>query len=277
MKETLCRLTEEWYGIKADPDDINKLEEHLLADGMHNKNLEHVFSSGEAAEFLTVNETYFFREPVHFALLLELLSSCNKAAIRICSAATSAGCEAYSIAMLMDAYNKNAEKPVSYTIDAFDINPNTIKKADHGIYNTRSLREDGSCFSHISDLYIKKNEGGIQIDHGLKNNINFFVHNLMDELYPEFYDFIFFRNAFIYILPDYRERVLSNLASSLKESGYLIMGVSETSGVKHWNLVQKMGRLHSQKEDVFYFQKNSFQKPAKPEYNKYALAEQSAG
>jgi len=272
MKESLCLMAEKKYGIKPDPDDVEKLKKHLLEnsarDSLYNnlytddKSFERIFTSGEAAAFLTVNETYFFREPHHFFLLLDLLSSLNQSSIRICSAAASSGCEAYSIAMLLETYNKTAEKKLSYQIDAFDINPNMIEKARNGIYSQRSLREDGSCFNFITDYYLNKKNDKIIVEYDFKNNINFFVHNVLNELKFDYYDIIFFRNAFIYFLPDYREKVLTNLSNALKEKGFLIMGISETSGVKHHHLEQKIKHLQTQNEDVFFFQKNSYQKPA---------------
>jgi len=274
MKESLCLMAEKKYGIKPDPDDIDKLRNHLLEGGGNNSNpnnlyiddksFERIFTSGEAAAFLTVNETYFFREPLHFSLLQDLLPSFEQSAVRICSAATSSGCEAYSIAMLLDMYNRNAEKPLFYQIDAFDLNPNVIEAAGRGIYSQRSLREDGSCFSFITDLYLNKNENKIHVRQELKNKINFFVHNLLNELRFDYYDIIFFRNAFIYFMPDYREKVLTNLSNALKENGFLIMGVSETSGVNHHHLEQRIRRLSPHKEEVFFFQKNTYKKPVMP-------------
>ncbi|MCL2765737.1 MAG: hypothetical protein FWD40_10745 [Treponema sp.] len=263
MTDLICRMAEEWFGIKADPDDALRLEKHILANSA--ANLERFFSSGAAAEFLTVNETYFFREPVHFSLLLELLPSFEKTGIRICSAATAAGCEAYSIAMLIEAYNKGAQRPVVYNIDAFDINAKAIETARKGIYSARSIREDGDCFKYMTIPYIKGQEDKYHVSDSIKKNINFFVHNLMDELYVEKYDIIFFRNAFIYFLPHKRERLLSNLSHILKEGGILILGVSETSGVQHADLVQKNRQLRSRWQipssfdDVFYFCKSAKQ------------------
>jgi len=269
MRESLCIMAEEKYGIKADPDDIEKLENYLLYNG--GKAFDDFFSSGEAAAFLTVNETYFFREPLHFSLLLDMLPSINQSMIRICSAATSFGCEAYSIAMLLEMYNKNAKKPVFYQIDAFDINPNAIETACRGIYSQHSLREDGSCFSYITDLYLTKKDNKIYVEKELGKTINFFIHNLLNELRFDYYDIIFFRNAFIYILPDYRHKVLTNLSNALKENAFLITGISETAGVRHHHLEQKIKRPLPQKDEVFYFQKNTYQKPVIPEFFKSAL------
>jgi chemotaxis protein methyltransferase CheR len=261
-------MAEERFGIKTDPGDVERLHMHLLntygagnaIPPLEAKSryfpsdiLKKVFLSGEAAGFLTVNETYFFREPAHFSFLFNLLPSFEKTGLRICCAAVSTGCEAYSIAMMIESFNRSIEKPLSYHIDAFDINPKVIDTACQGVYSERALREDGSCFRYMAEPYLNiisnSMAGGYRIDPVLKKNINFFVHNLMDELPPKVYDIIFFRNAFIYFSPQNRERVLSNLSVVLKDGGILILGVSETAGAKHPALEGK-----NQKDD-FYFQK----------------------
>ena len=253
MINSLSLAIEEWFGIKADPLDIKKLQDYLWKTygGENSQILKQVFLSGEAADFLTVNETYFFREPAHFSLLWDFLSSFKKSKILVCSAAVAAGCEAYSIAMLIEAYNKTLETPFLYHIDAFDINPKVIETALQGKYNARALREDGKCFHYLANSYLAKLESGYQIAVSLKENISFFVHNLMNPLYPKTYDIIFFRNAFIYFLPKYRERILSNLSAVLNDDGILIVGVSETAGAQH------PGLKSINRNDVFYFQKNA--------------------
>ena len=252
MTNSLSRAAEEWFGIKADPDDVKKLQKYLRKTygGEDAEIFKKVFSSGEAAGFLTVNETYFFREPAHFALLYDLLPSFEKTGMEICSAGGSAGCEAYSIAMMIEAYNKSTGNHLAYHIDAFDVDPNVIETACRGIYGTRALREDGSCFRYMADPYLEKLEDGYRVKSSLKKNIHFFVHNLMDDLPPKEYDIIFFRNAFIYFSYRYREQILSNLSAVLKEGGILFLGVSETAGVHHAGLEEKNC------DEVFYFQKS---------------------
>jgi chemotaxis methyl-accepting protein methylase len=151
--------------------------------------------------------------------------------------------------MLIEAYNKSVEKPLSYHIDAFDINPKSIESALRGVYSDRALREDGSRFRYLAVPYLKKTENGYQMDVSLQKNIRFFVHNLMDALPPKSYDLIFFRNAFIYFSPGNRERILSHLSGALEAGGTLIMGVAETAGARHADLEGK------NRNDVFYFQK----------------------
>ena len=246
----ISQSAEERFGIKVDSGDVKKLQEYLLKTyGREDEeSIDKIFSSGEAAGFLTVNETYFFREPIHFSFLWSFLPSFEGTGIRICSAAVASGCEAYSIAMLIETYNKSIAKPLQYHIDAFDLNPKVIENACKGIYSERALREDGSNFRYMAAPYLTKLESGYQVNSSLKKNICFFEHNLMDALNREAYDFVFFRNAFIYFLPQYRERVLSNLSAVLKEDGILIAGVSETAGICHDDLDAK------NQGDVFYFQ-----------------------
>jgi len=282
MINCLSKAAEEQFGIKVDSGDVQKFQTYLLDTyGAENPEIiSKAFSSGEAADFLTVNETYFFREPAHFSLLWELLPSFEKTGVQICSAASATGCEAYSIAMMIEAYNKSCEAPLSYHIDAFDINPKVIEAARQGIYSARALREDGDCFRHMANQYLKKLESerrdgyqdGYQVDQSLKQNISFFVHNLMNELPQKLYDFIFFRNAFIYFLPQNRKRVLSNLSAVLKEGGILFLGVSETAGAQHAGLDAK------NRDDVFYFQKAGVLfGGVPPDYYPDALLRQNAG
>jgi len=257
MTANLGREAEERFGIKADPDDIEKLRAYLWDTyGSENQEIiNKVFSSGEAAGFLTVNETYFFREPAHFSFLWDILPSFEKTGIHICCAAVAAGCEAYSAAMMIESYNRGAAVPLSYHIDAFDINHKVIETACRGVYGPRALREDGSCFRHMADPYLEKTETEFQVKQSLKKSICFFVHNLMDEIPAKEYDIIFFRNAFIYFSQKNRGRILLNLSKNLREGGILLLGVSETAGAH--NVCSDAGLVQENRKDVFYFQKQS--------------------
>jgi chemotaxis methyl-accepting protein methylase len=104
--------------------------------------------------------------------------------------------------------------------------------------------------------YLKESGNKFHIEDSIKRNINFFVHNLMDALFVEKYDIIFFRNAFIYFLPHKRQLLLSNLSNILKKDGILIPGVSETAAMQHVHLVQRNRRLPPSFNDVFYFLKS---------------------
>ena len=262
MTANLRQEAEERFGIKADPDYVDKLRAYLWDTyGAEDQEIiNKVFSSGEAAGFLTVNETYFFREPAHFSFLWDILPSFGKTGIQICCAAVSSGCEAYSAAMMIETYNRGSggapagAAPLSYHIDAFDINHRVIETCNRGVYNSRVLREDGSCFRYMADPFLEKSENEYRVEPSLKKNISFFVHNLMDGLPPKEYDLIFFRNAFIYFSQKNRGRILLNLSKVLSDGGILLLGVSETAGAH--NACSDAGLTQENRKDMFYFKKS---------------------
>jgi chemotaxis protein methyltransferase CheR len=223
LLEHLYLEVEGRLGIKADAAALTKFQDYLVntygETGQSSQTvLNRVFVSGEAARFLTVNETYFFREEAHFFFLLkELLPSFEPAAkLRICSAAASSGCEAYSIAMILEQYNSfhPPYQRLNYHIDAFDLNPDVIARAEKGVYGKNVLREDGSSFRYLIDRWGAYRDGQLELDPALAERIHFFQRNVMDALPEDSYDIIYFRNALIYFSPRSRVRVLSNLASA---------------------------------------------------------------
>jgi chemotaxis protein methyltransferase CheR len=203
----------------------------------------------ELSKFITVNETYFFREEVHFELLKYLLPQITKEkhALKICSAATSTGCEAYSIAMLLDYYS-NGGKLFDYTVDAFDVSGESIEKAKAGSFSANNIRADGAVWKSILDLYLAPENDEYIVLQSIKDKVNFFSHNVMNRLETQ-YDIIFFRNSLIYFSSENRFNVINNIIQSLYDNGLLILGISETSSVNHPLLA---GRFAS---GAFYFQK----------------------
>jgi chemotaxis protein methyltransferase CheR len=267
----LARRTEEMLGIKAAPDALCRLRKYLgersgtyTADfAVYGKLLSSPEELGAITRILTVNETYFFREPTHFKLLIRrLLPEFAKLSrpVRICSAATSSGCEAYSIAMVIDFYARGKDLFISetgpaavksgfdYQIDAFDVNPYVIEIARNGRYTGNTLREDGAEWHFIMDLYLKRNGEEYEVTQSLRNKVRFFTHNIMDGITGS-YDLIFFRNALIYFSWEKRRKIVDYLAGALTDGGILIPGVSESSSVEHPLLESR----HTM--EAFYFRK----------------------
>ncbi|MDR1986466.1 MAG: hypothetical protein LBP88_05775 [Treponema sp.] len=228
----------------------------LSAEG---ERYDHLFSSPEVlfdlARLLTVHETYFFREQVHFSVLLrEVLPGFSALGrpLRICSAATSIGCEAYSIAMMLDYYKHISGCSLfSWEIDAFDIDQDVIATASKGYYRANAFREDGTQWKFLLDRYISLTEGKYRVDPRLRDHIHFYLHNIMDGLPAQTYDLIFFRNVSIYFSDASRIKVINILANALVPDGYLMVGISETAGIAHPLLANCF------KEDAFYFQKRA--------------------
>ncbi|MDR2598074.1 MAG: chemotaxis protein CheR [Treponema sp.] len=214
------------------------------------------------SKFLTVSETYFFREGEHFELLTELMprfAELNRP-VQICSAAVSSGCEAYSIAMLFDYYSRNGLN-IDFSIDAFDVNLEAIETARKARYTLNTIRDNSANWRHILYSYLIQDKDEYVISPSIQSKIRFFPHNIMRGLEKQ-YDIIFFRNSLIYFSTKNRFNVINNLADSLYNNGLLFLGISETSSVKHPLL------LNCCSSKTFYFKKiNSALSLPVPEWN----------
>ena len=94
--------------------------------------------SGEfqvAVDLLTTNETYFFRESAHFEHLAGLARTASKP-MRVWSAASSSGEEAYSIAMTLARHARNP----GWEIVGTDLSTKVVALAQRGLYPTDRCR-----------------------------------------------------------------------------------------------------------------------------------------
>ncbi|MCL2243202.1 MAG: chemotaxis protein CheR [Treponema sp.] len=251
---------EQLFGIRAGSSSLKKLNDYLEkkinASFIENPAAyERLISSGEniseISGLITINETYFFREGAHFSLLLTLLPRLLNLnhPIQICSAAASTGCEAYSIAMLLDYYSKDNQL-IDFEIDAFDISAEAIETAKNGRYTANSLRSDGSEWKYIFDSYLLNENSEYIVSQNIREKVRFFTRNIMHD-FEKKYDVIFFRNALIYFTSKNRFEVINNLVKSLSDNGFLFSGISETSSIQH----PLLANLYS--SDTFYFQKTA--------------------
>jgi chemotaxis protein methyltransferase CheR len=271
----LYHRVEQVFGVKTESEDIVKLNEYIEkccgASFIENPAaFESMFTSREKvfeiSKLVTINETYFFREGAHFELLVRLLpklAELNRP-IRVCSAATSIGCEAYSIAMLLDYHGKGG-RYFDFEIDAFDISAGEIETAKNARYTANTLRGDGSNWKYILDLYLIPDNGEYVVSQNICRKVHFFNHNIMRGLSGQ-YDVIFFRNALIYFTSRNRLIVINDLAESLFDGGILFLGITETSSVSHPLLISRY------LSDVFFFEKAAgIFIPGKTEGNQVAV------
>lgn len=173
---------------------------------------------------ITTNETYFFREYSHFEFIEQnyILKPTSKT-IRIWSAASSVGAEAYSLAMMLD--NKN----LNFEIIGSDINTEVIKKANVGLYPIKWMDKISEELKVKYCLKGKGNhEGWFLIDRCLLKNMKFYQRNLMEKQNDlGLFDVIFLRNVLIYFDADTKELIVNNVLKNLKQGGYLIISLTE--------------------------------------------------
>lgn len=184
---------------------------------------------------LTVNETYFFREPEQIKLLTEVLipqvlaHKAQTEQVRILSAGCSSGEEPYSLVMaLQEIYG--ARTAELFQIDAGDLYQGALDKAQDGIYSEFSFR---GVDPTLRQRYFRSCPRGFELAPHIREQVNFYQLNVLAEQFPEplkNYDIIFFRNVSIYFDLETRCRVQEKFYEVMNSQSILLLGSSETLG-----------------------------------------------
>jgi len=181
-----------------------------------------------AVDLLTTNETHFFREPAHFACLRERILPSLQAGrpLRIWSAASSTGQEAWTIAMVLARHLP--QRP--WEVFASDISSRVIATASRAIYPLPQAREIPPDF--LQDYCLRgtgRQEGQFAIVPELRQRVRFARVNLNAPL-PQLgsFDVIFLRNVLIYFNGDARRALVQRVVERLAPRGWLLVGHSES-------------------------------------------------
>ncbi|WP_426192685.1 CheR family methyltransferase [Massilia sp. DWR3-1-1] len=181
-----------------------------------------------AIDLLTTNETYFFREPKHFDMLRQYVDQVHRRGqpLRVWSAASSSGEEAYSIAMVLADCLGDAP----WEVIGSDISTRVLERARLGHYALERT-------THIPPAYLKRfclkgtglQQGTLLIDRGLRQRVRFLQVNLNVPL-PQLgtFDLIFLRNVMIYFDTSTKQQVVARVISLLKPAGRFVIGHAES-------------------------------------------------
>jgi chemotaxis protein methyltransferase CheR len=188
---------------------------------------------------VTTNKTDFFREPVHFEYMLNhalpKLIDAGSRAIKVWSAASSTGAEAYTIAMVLDLFISSFGH-MDYSVLGTDICTDVLNKGVAAVYPDIMIDPIPEEYRHRYVLLpIDRNRHEFRIARCLRNKVGFTHLNLMDDRYPfdRDFDIIFLRNILIYFDKPAQNSVLAKLCDHIRPGGYLFLGHSETiSGIK---------------------------------------------
>lgn len=194
--------------------------------------LESADDGGEfqvAVDLLTTNETYFFREPAHFALLQAELQRTRPQRLAVWSAAASFGDEAYSTAMLLADLQTMGSIGADWSILGTDISERVLQSAVQGIYPADRLREvDERRLKRYCLRGEAESEGLIQVREDLRQKVRFGQLNLcapIDDI--GHFDVIFLRNVLIYFDAATKSAVVDRVLSRLRPGGLFFLGTAE--------------------------------------------------
>ena len=185
----------------------------------------------EVVEAMTTGETLFFRDDKPFAHLRDVALPRLHAArppgapLRLWSAASSSGQEAYSLAMLLADLPAALRRPAR--ILGTDLSREKIDRARAGLYNQFEVRR--GLTSPLLARHFSPEGTGWRIGQALRAEVEFRTFNLLDDLAPlGTFDVVFCRNVLIYFDAPTKSRVLDAVARRMAPDGVLYLGGTES-------------------------------------------------
>jgi chemotaxis protein methyltransferase CheR len=182
-------------------------------------------------DYLTVQVSEMFRDPPYYRAVREQVVPLLRTypSLKFWVAGCSAGEEAYSLAILLREEGLLARS----LIYATDINPNTLRRAESGIYPidriagfTMNHHASGARTS-LSEYYTAA-YGRAIFDKSLRDHLVFSDHSLAtDSVFAEV-QFVSCRNVLIYFNRALQDRALGLFRDSLCRQGFLGIGAKES-------------------------------------------------
>ena len=205
--------------------DLNALAERLRRPGSD-------ALSREVVEAMTTNESFFFRDDkpfIHFrtqALPRLVAARPPGSTLRVWSAASSSGQEAYSLAMIV-AESSALLAGRKVEIIGTDIARDQLARAKEGVYSQFEVQRGLPV--QMLMRYFRKEEANWRLTDAIRAMAQFREYNLLSELRSlGRFDVVFCRNVLIYFDQPTKTRVLEAIAGLMPPDGLLYLGGAET-------------------------------------------------
>jgi two-component system CheB/CheR fusion protein len=181
-----------------------------------------------------IKVTEFFRDGALYdelrtAVLPQLIehARANGGELRIWSAGTSTGEEAYSLAILCAELLRDDPEPVSVRIFATDLDDEAIAFARRGLYPAESVRQLPEAWM---ERYFVPSGESFEVAKRIRSMTVFGQHDLGQRAPFPRIDLCLCRNVLIYFTRELQMRALQLFAFSLRDGGYLVLGKAESTG-----------------------------------------------
>lgn len=203
----------------------------LFKQGGLERELTHLINA------VTTNKTDFFREAEHFDFLVEhmvpalLKSRERNPLLKLWSAASSTGAEAYTLAMVLDELLAQRHD-FRFAILGTDISTAVLAQGRRAVYAAELIAPvppemQARYFMHARRPGPRRE---VRVVPELRRLVRFAHLNLMEQSYPfdRDVDVIFLRNVLIYFEKADQDAVVARLVGHLRPGGYLVLGHSES-------------------------------------------------
>jgi len=179
---------------------------------------------------MLINVTAFFRDErvwpeVRKKVIEPLLANAAGQPLRIWVPACASGEEAYSLAIVLDECCRQGSIDCDWQIFASDLDAQAIARGREALYPQSILADVGE---QRLQRYFRKEVAGFRVEKELRERVVFAQQDILSD--PPFsrLDLVSCRNLMIYLTPAYQDRLIDTFHFALKESGYLLLGTSET-------------------------------------------------
>ena len=189
---------------------------------------------------LSVNYTYFWRDPEHFQFLLEHLitrlrvleqknANAGRPLLRILSAGCASGEEAWSMAITAAEAMRQTKIVADVDILAVDIDSAAIEDAQRSLYNAELVKE---LPHHLRDRYMHsvmhRHHTHWKMNADVQSMVRFRTVDLLAQFWPyceegERFDAIFCRNVIIYLSDSARIHIFEKFSSLIRSDGLMIL------------------------------------------------------
>ena len=173
---------------------------------------------------VTINVSHLWRHEDQFEALRRsiLPELAPKGRVKIWSAGSSYGAEAYTIA----AVCRDTVPNVRVEIQGTDLDKRMVARARTGVFTPEDARTAPPKM--LEKHFVKRPEGGWVAKPELQRMVRFETGDLLRMPIPaERYDVVFCRNTVIYFTEEVRDALHERLVKALAPGGYLIVGTSE--------------------------------------------------
>ncbi|MBB1283535.1 PAS domain S-box protein [Flavisolibacter sp. BT320] len=169
--------------------------------------------------------------------------------VRIWIPACSTGQEAYSFAILMMEILGEKAATTDVQIFATDLSESAVNKARLGIYTKDEVAD---VSSQRLNRFFNKIDGSYRIIRSIRDVCVFATHNVLKD--PPFsrLDLVSCCNLLIYLEPMLQKKIMTTFHYSLNNSGYLVLGKSETIGTSAnlFTQLEKKYKIYAKKKDA---------------------------
>lgn len=219
----------------AGVDDFQAYYDWVIAGGLHGETEWQTL-----IDYLTVQETRFFRDPKAMELVGEYLhAQWHRGAepTQIWSVGCATGEEAYSLAMLAAELNRKAPRQRTFAVTGSDISAPAIHKARLGRYNRRKLEPVPMA---LQRRYFDYADEQATVRQSLAEHLCFNRLNVLelDDAPLTGMNVIYCQNLLIYFRRWRRRDLVNALVERLSPGGLLVLGPGELPGFEHPDLIQ---------------------------------------